>query len=127
MSTVTVAQTTSVYALADPSIQYPHWRGLSAMFVLAADILGLSLILWAFLGNAITGRYAALGDWLPLWSLLPLFLVLYWLFDSYPGVSVNPVAEIRRISLANASAFLFITTVLALHHAAVVPRSEERR
>jgi hypothetical protein len=36
---------------------------------------------------------------LPLWPLLPLFLVLYWFFDSYPGVSVNPVAEIRRISL----------------------------
>lgn len=119
MSTISAAQTTSVYALDDPSIQDIHKPGLSAMFILAADILGLSLILWVFLGNTIIGRYAAPGGWLPLWLLLPLFLVLYWSFDSYPGVSVNPVAEIRRISLANASAFLFISLVLALHHAAV--------
>jgi Undecaprenyl-phosphate galactose phosphotransferase WbaP len=91
------------------------------MLVLAADTLGLGLILWAFLGNTIIGRYAMPGGWLPLWPLLPLFLVLYWSFDSYPGVSVNPVVEIRRISLANASGFLFISVVLALHQAAVVP------
>jgi Undecaprenyl-phosphate galactose phosphotransferase WbaP len=90
------------------------------VLILVADILGLSLILWAFLGNTIIGRYAAPGGWLPLWPLLPLFVVLYWFFDSYPGVSVNPVAEIRRISLANAGAFLFITAMLALHHAGVV-------
>jgi Undecaprenyl-phosphate galactose phosphotransferase WbaP len=40
------------------------------------------------------------------------------LFGSYPGVSVNPVPEVRRISLANASAFLFISVILAVHHAA---------
>ena len=57
-----------------------------------------------------------------LWLLLPLFLVLYWSFDSYPGISVNPVAEIRRISLANALAFLFISVILLLHQAAVVPQ-----
>src|SRR5450631_4290658 len=105
MSTFTATQTTSVYFLADPIIRDPHRPGLSAMLVVATDILGLCLVLWAFLGNTIIGRYAALGGWLPFWSLLLLFIVLYWLFDSYPGVSVNPVAEIRRISLANASAF----------------------
>jgi Undecaprenyl-phosphate galactose phosphotransferase WbaP len=92
------------------------------MLVLAADILGLSLILWTFLGNTIIGRYAVPGGWLPLWLLLPLFLVLYWSFDSYPGISVNPVAEIRRISLANALAFLFISVVLLMHKEAVVPQ-----
>jgi Undecaprenyl-phosphate galactose phosphotransferase WbaP len=91
------------------------------MLVLAADILGLTFILWAFLGNTAIGRYAAPGGWLPLWPLLPLFLVLYAFFDLYPGVSVNPVDEIRRISLANASAFLFISVILALHQAAVAP------
>ncbi len=92
------------------------------MAVLAADTLGLSMILWAFLGNTIIGRCAVQGGWLPFWSLLPLFLVLYWFFDSYPGVSVNPPAEIRRIWLANASAFLFISVMLVLHQAAVVPQ-----
>jgi Undecaprenyl-phosphate galactose phosphotransferase WbaP len=122
MSTFSSAQTTSAYAVAGPSIQETRWLGLSATLVLAADILGLRLVLWAFLGNTIIGRYAAPGGWLPLWLLLPLFLVLYWSFDSYPGVSVNPVAEIRRISLANASAFLFISVMLLLHQGAVVPQ-----
>lgn len=121
MSTATAAQRRSVYAVAGPSIQYPHRPGLSAMLVLAADVLGLSLILLAFLGNTIIGQYAAPGGWLPLWPLLPLFLVLYAFFDSYPGVSVNPVDEIRRMSLANASGFLFISVLLALHQAAAVP------
>ena len=66
------------YALAGPSFKDPHRPGLSAILVLAADILGLSLVLWAFLGNTIIGRYAVPGGWLPLWPILPLFLVLYW-------------------------------------------------
>jgi FlaA1/EpsC-like NDP-sugar epimerase len=121
MSTISSAQTTSGYAMACPLVQDPR-SGLSAMLVLAADILGLSLILWAFLGDSIIGRYAAPGGWLPTWMLLPLFLVLYWSFDSYPGVTINPVAEIRRISLANASAFLFISVMLLLHGGTVVPQ-----
>ena len=121
MSTFTVVQTTSAYAFDDLSIQDPHRPGLSAMLMLAADILGLSFILWVFLGDTIIGRYAAPSGWLPWSLLLPLFLVLYWFFDLYPGVSVNPVTEIRHISLANVSVFLFISVLLALHHAAVVP------
>ena len=122
MSTVAAAQATAVYPVAGPSIQDPHRPGLSAMIVLAADVLGLSFILWAFFGNTTVGRCAVPGCWLPLWPLLPLFLVLYAFFDSYPGVNANPVDEIRNISLANASAFLFISVILALHQAAVVPQ-----
>jgi Undecaprenyl-phosphate galactose phosphotransferase WbaP len=121
MSSFTATQTTSVYALDNPSIQDTHRPGLSAMFVLAGDILGLSLILWALLSNAIIGRYAMPSDWLRWSLLLPSFLVLYWFFDLYPGVSVNPVAEIRRISLANICAFLFIAVMFALNHVAVLP------
>jgi Undecaprenyl-phosphate galactose phosphotransferase WbaP len=120
MSTFTTTQQTSAYDLVDPVIQDPHRPGLSAMLVFTADILGLSLILWVFVGKTIMGRYAASGESLLLWQLLSLFLVLYWLFGSYPGVSVNPVPEIRRISLANASAFLFISVILAVHHEALI-------
>jgi len=122
MSTVIATERTSVYASAGSSIQDPHRPGLSAMLVLAADILGLGLILWAFFGNTIIGRYAVPGGWLPLWPLLPLFLVLYAFFDSYPGVSINPVDEIRGISLANASAFLCIFVIFTLHRVEVVPQ-----
>ena len=84
-------------------------------------MLGLSLVLWAVFGNTVIGRYAVPGGWLRFWLFLPLFVVLYWFFDSYPGVSVNPVAEVRSISLANASAFLFISAMLVLHEGALVP------
>jgi Undecaprenyl-phosphate galactose phosphotransferase WbaP len=90
------------------------------MLILAADIVGLRLTLWAFLGNTIIGRHAAPIGWLKFGPLLPLFLVLYWLFEVYPGVSVSPVDEIRRISLANASAFLFVSVMLALDRAAPI-------
>lgn len=122
MSTFTTAQIRSVYDLDDPSIQDLHRPGLSAMFVVAADILGLSLALWAFFGNTTLGRYAVPDGWLRLWFLLPIFPVIYWLFDSYPGVSVNSVDEIRRISLANASIFLFISAMFAMHHPALAPQ-----
>lgn len=121
MSTFTATPTTSAYALDDLLIQRAHRPGLSAMFLLAGDTLGLSFILWAFLSSTVTGRYAAPGDWLRWSLLLPSFLALYWFFDSYPGVSVNPVGEIRRIVLANICAFLFIAVMFAFRHVAVLP------
>jgi Undecaprenyl-phosphate galactose phosphotransferase WbaP len=89
------------------------------MFVLAGDIVGLRLTLWAFFGNT-TMRHAAPNGWLEFVPLLPLFLILYWLFEVYPGVRSSPVDEIRRISLANAGAFLFVSVMLALHRAAPI-------
>ena len=71
-------------------------------------------------GNTVIGRYAVPGGWLRFCLPLPLFVVLYWFFDSYPGVSVNPVAEVRSISLANASAFSLISAMLVLHEGAFV-------
>jgi Undecaprenyl-phosphate galactose phosphotransferase WbaP len=121
MSTLTATPTTSAYVLDEPLVHGTHRPGLSAMFVLAGDTLGLSLVLWAFLSNTIIGRYAAPGDWLHWSLLLPSFLALYCFFDSYPGVSVNPVGEIRRILLANICAFLFIAVMFAFRHVAVLP------
>ena len=66
---------------------------LSAILVLAADIVVLWFILWSFFGNTAIGVRAAPGGWLPIWPLLPLFVVIYRIFDLYPGVSVSPVDE----------------------------------
>jgi Undecaprenyl-phosphate galactose phosphotransferase WbaP len=95
---------------------------LSAILVLAADIVVLWFILWSFFGNTAIGVRAAPGGWLPIWPLLPLFVVIYRIFDLYPGVSVSPVDEIRSISLANATVFLFLSVMLALRHAAMIPQ-----
>jgi Undecaprenyl-phosphate galactose phosphotransferase WbaP len=120
MSTITVAQRQSAYALPDPCFQNPHKPGLSALLVIVADIVGLTLTLWAFLGNTTITRSIGLDHWVQWWKLLPLFLLLYWFFEAYPGVSVSQVDEIRRITLANISSFLFIYVILALYHATVV-------
>ena len=122
MSTPEVLQRSiSAPSLAVSSVRNPHRPGLSAMFVLAADIVALRLALWAFLGNTIIRRHAAPTRWLDFAPLLSLFLVLYWLFELYPGVRVSPVDEIRRVSLANTSAFFFVAVMLALDGAALVP------
>lgn len=120
MATPAAVQEISVYDLAGSSIRVPQSPGLSAMLILAADIVGLSFVLWAFLGNTMIRRYVAQGGLLQLCWLLPIFLVLYWFFNSYPGVSISPVDEIRRISLANTSAFLLVSVMLASHHAAAI-------
>ena len=121
MSTITAIQNASPFALAEPSIRGANRPGLSAMLVLAADVVGLRVTLWAFLGNDMIGRYASPGDWLLLWPLVPLFLVLYWSFDLYPGVSVSAIDEMRRIFLATASGFIFVFAILALHQVALKP------
>ena len=114
MSSAKVVHGTPVYASVGASVGGPHRAGLSAMFILAADVAGLSLTLWLFLADATVGRHSAPGSWLPVWSLLPLFLVVYWFFDSYPGISVSSVDEIRRIILANTAVFLFLSVAIGL-------------
>jgi Undecaprenyl-phosphate galactose phosphotransferase WbaP len=121
MSSYIATQTASGYDLAGIAIRHFHRPSLSAKLILAGDIVTLSLILWAFLGNSIVGRYATPGGWPLFWLLLPSFLILYWLFGSYPGVSVNPVAEIRSIAIANASAFLSIALIVTLHGVSSIP------
>jgi Undecaprenyl-phosphate galactose phosphotransferase WbaP len=109
-------------ALAAP-LQNPCRPGLSAGIILAGDILGLRLMLWAFSGITVVTQYAPAGGWLQFWPVLPLILALYWFLDVYPGVSVSPVDELRCLSLANAIAFAFISVVLALNGAPLYSQS----
>ena len=92
----------------------PCSPGLSAVLILAGDILGFALLLGAFWANPYVSRYAPPNGWLQYWPILPLCLMLYWFFDVYPGVSVSPVDEIRRISLANAGTFTFLSVAFGL-------------
>jgi len=121
MSSYTVTQRAAPYDVGEIAIPYRHRPSLSAKLVLAADIFALNCVLWGFLGHAVLGKYAAPAGWWPLSPLLPAFLILYWLFGSYPGVSVNPVAEIRSITIANASVFVLIALIFVLNHATSGP------
>ncbi|MGC2398956.1 MAG: undecaprenyl-phosphate galactose phosphotransferase WbaP [Acidobacteriaceae bacterium] len=103
--------------MAIPPVRNGYKPGISAAIILVADFLALSLILWAFWSSSIIDRHADLDSWQVPGLLLPLFLLLYWRFDLYPGVSINPVAEIRCVCLANLTAFFSISVILALRHA----------
>jgi Undecaprenyl-phosphate galactose phosphotransferase WbaP len=111
-ATVLVKQPASV-----PTVHNPCSPGLSAALILAGDILGFALLLGTFWASPYVSRCAPPHGWFQYWPLLPLFLMLYWFFDVYPGVSVSPVDEIRRISLANAGAFTFLSVALAVNRA----------
>src|SRR5215472_2201519 len=109
-ATVLVKQPASV-----PTVHNPCRPGLAAALILAGDILGFALLVGTFWATPYVSRYAPPHGWFEYWPLLPLFLMLYWFFDVYPGVSVSPVDEIRRISLANAGAFTFLSVALGLN------------
>ena len=109
-ATVLVKQPASV-----PTVHNPCRPGLAAALILAGDILGFTLLVGTFWATPYVSRYAPPHGWFEYWPLLPLFLMLYWFFDVYPGVSVSPVDEIRRISLANAGAFTFLSVALGLN------------
>lgn len=100
-----------------PTILNPSSPTLSALLIVAGDILGFGLLLGAFWANPYVSRYARPDEWSQYWPLVPLFLMLYWFFDVYPGVSISPVDEIRRISVANAGAFSFLSVALGLKRA----------
>ena len=82
------------------------------MLLLAVDFAALWLMLRLFLGNkSFVVPHAV--DWVHLWPLLTLFLVLYCSCGAYPGISVGSVDDIKRIFTANLNAFLFVSLTLA--------------
>src|ERR1700756_1653357 len=99
------------------TILNPSSPGLSALLIVAGDILGFALLLGTLWVNPYVSRYAPPNGWLQYWPFLPLLLMLYCFFDVYPGVSISPVDEIRRISVANAGAFSFLSVALGLKRA----------
>jgi Undecaprenyl-phosphate galactose phosphotransferase WbaP len=106
MSTTTVlVRLVNKPAASTPTMHNPCSPGLSAVLILAGDILGFALLLGTFWVNPYVSRYAPPNGWLQYWPLLPLSLMLYWFFDLY------------RISLANAGAFAFLSVAFGLNRA----------
>ena len=88
---------------------------------LAASLLGLgdlSAVSCALFGSVLL-RHCAGGDfelslYFRLFPVLGLFTVAYALFGLYPGVTCNPVAEIRRAAAATTAVFLTLATLTLL-------------
>ncbi len=113
MSTARTVPIKSVSLSTGPVIDNPHWPALSSALVFLGDFATLWLILTIFLGNQTIAAQRA-DAWFHLLPLLTLFLVLFCVCGVYPGISVGPVDDIKRISTANLGAFLFVSLVLVL-------------
>ena len=116
MSTAVLINTKS-FATAELSIRNCCRPQLSAMLIIAADFVCLSavLVIAVGLGTFMGGRQVG-ANYLQLCPLLPLFPLLYWLVDVYPGVSVSPVDELKNITLANGGVFFLVVVFLLLKH-----------
>ncbi len=103
-----------VATLVEPLTAKSHWPFISAGLVLGVDLFTLAVILKIFLGHApLTLSYQSQ----PVSSvaLIPVFLVLYYVCDLYPGICGNPVDEIRRVFLANSSGCFFLSVLFLFH------------
>ena len=88
---------------------------VSAFLVLLADVITLWIILRILSASKeMLGHQSAQ---LQLGPLLTLFLVCYWICRLYPGISVSPVIDLKRVSIASAGVFLFISLMLIMNGA----------
>ena len=89
--------------------------GLCGLMMFGGDLLAItaSILVAVGLRRAI-GPGANLA---PDWRMLPVvgvFAAVYALFGLYPGIAVNPVAEMRKLSKATTSVFVLLATGLFL-------------
>ncbi len=82
-------------------------RFYTHLSILCTDALALfvasltSLLVRHYFG----GQYVP-SDYVPFLFALPVFLLMYGMAGLYPGVAMNPVDELRRITYATTGAFL---------------------
>lgn len=81
--------------------------------VLGADVMMLALSLRIFFAHE--GLALSHDGAVQAFALIPIFLILYYACDLYPGICGSPVDELRQIFLANSCACLFISLLFVLH------------
>jgi Undecaprenyl-phosphate galactose phosphotransferase WbaP len=104
MSSATTLQPTSTRAEITPLIHNIHRPTLSALLVFASDLVVLGVIL---------GLASLAIPWvMSEAAIVTALLILYCSAGLYPGICVCPIDEIKRVSIANASAFSLISLML---------------
>jgi Undecaprenyl-phosphate galactose phosphotransferase WbaP len=98
-----------------PTFQRPCKPGLAASLLGLGDLIAVGCALF----GSVLVRHCAGGDfelslYFRLFPLLGLFTVAYALFGLYPGVTCNPVAEIRRAAAATTAVFLTLAALTLL-------------
>jgi len=102
-----------VSSLAGALIENPHRPFLSRLMVLGTDVIMLALSLTIFFTHE---HLALIPDGaVRAFALIPIFMVLYYACDLYPGICVSPVDEIRQVFLANSCACFVISLLFVLH------------
>jgi FlaA1/EpsC-like NDP-sugar epimerase len=115
VSTTDALRSASTSDLADSSFQRAIGFSFSALLVVMADFAGLMFTLLVFLGLTSFDRYTVPKDCPVPWAFVPFLLALYVSFGLYPGISISPIDEVRRVCLANTVGFIFICATPEFH------------
>jgi Undecaprenyl-phosphate galactose phosphotransferase WbaP len=117
-----IYETTTTMEAVKPSIKAlpmlgirPYSRVFMTIWLMSGDLLALAIAGFLAIqvrtwlgGNFAPGNYYALA------SRLMYFMIGYALVGLYPGVGMNPIQEIKRLSQASSFIFISMTTVLFL-------------
>jgi Undecaprenyl-phosphate galactose phosphotransferase WbaP len=80
---------------------------ISALLIGASDAATLSLLLYgAVISRQVLGGAIDLTAYEALWPLVIVFQLFLLFFGLYPGVSIGPINEIRRLTFATSAFFL---------------------
>lgn len=100
-------------AIAAISVSTRTWPTYVALLLSDLLALGLSCILSVYLQLAFNGQFNPDLYW-QLWPLLGLFTVVYAMVGLYPGVAIDPVDELRRLSLSTTLVYLALGSFIFL-------------
>jgi Undecaprenyl-phosphate galactose phosphotransferase WbaP len=94
----------------------PEANGLFSFFALAlCDVLVIIVIaILVLLTRQLLNGRIELRDYGRLWPVISVFLAAYAGFGLYPGVTIGPVAEIRRATEATTLVFLLLASMTFL-------------
>ncbi len=104
-------------AASSPALAYPRplatWPGMCGLFMLGGDLFAVAVSI----AIAVLGRYLLNGDfelslYLRTVPILAVFAAVYALNGLYPGITLNPVREIRLLTLATSIVFVMFTALL---------------
>ncbi|MFZ0738885.1 MAG: undecaprenyl-phosphate galactose phosphotransferase WbaP [Candidatus Acidiferrales bacterium] len=114
MSTITAAVRARPVAICLTNVRPATRPLLSAIIIVTSDIVAISagFVATIWMRSLFPGRNYDPVIYLHLWPAIGLFLLAYLLMGLYPGVTVNPVRELKRLSSATTLVFLVLATAV---------------
>jgi Undecaprenyl-phosphate galactose phosphotransferase WbaP len=93
----------------------PRW---SAAVIILADVMSLAALYAVLLRvGLLLMRSTDVSAPVRFGPVLFVVLLFHWLFDLHPAVSVSPVDELKRLTLANTSAFICLSVFVVTERA----------